>query len=784
MKRVFLFIAMFGFCFRPASGAMSVDTPLPGEDGRTPAIVYDYFPDRMYAFVWRNWSVVPAVRLAHVLGTSVDKVEKLARSMGLPKQPKILSEWSGSRGYITVLRRNWHLLPYDQLTELLGVDREELKFRLIEDDFLYVKLGNMKPYCEPLRYHEPTDEMRRAAARLAADLKPLRRAAFGRVHHEAPRFDFIRDFDTPDSFLNVTDGAVSDVSCDIAADTVSEGGYSFGLRMIFPYFSDYGDPLLDSTATSFSDGSLARLSSSGVNAIWVHSVLRMMVPPDENGFPGDADAQRRINGLKKLVARAARYGIRVYLYVNEPRAMDAAYFESDPARKELGGVSEGDLRAFCPSNERTLKWLSRSMEHIFSEVDGLGGVFTITASENLTTCVSHGRQVDCPRCSSRPYAEILAEVNRAIAEGVKRGNPDADVIVWDWGWRDDACGDIISRLPSYCRLMSVSEWSLPIVRGGIESNVGEYSLSSVGPGPRALRNWEYARRAGLGTVAKVQVNCSWEIAAVPSVPVLDLVAQHAENLSRQDVDGVMLSWTLGGYPSENLKLFQSFRAGDTREAALASLADSLYGLAASSLVREAWRACSESYSEYPYHISTLYNGPQHMGPANPFYLRATGYRATMVGLPYDDVGAWCSIYPSDVWISQMERCAMGFARAEELLAEAEKIAGREYVAAVSDERLRCGVVKIHLMSAAVQARFVEARNRLAEADISAGERAACIAAMREACLAEQKLITELLPLVRRESTVGYESSNHYFYIPLDLAEAYLSICDVLRRIEE
>lgn len=101
--------------------------------------------------------MVPAARLAEVLATSEENVNRLAASMGLRPQRGIEPYWSDARGYITVLRRNWHLLPYDQLLTLLGLTREELAWRLIEDDFLFVKLGNVKPACEPLRYRAPDE---------------------------------------------------------------------------------------------------------------------------------------------------------------------------------------------------------------------------------------------------------------------------------------------------------------------------------------------------------------------------------------------------------------------------------------------------------------------------------------------------------------------------------------------------------------------------------------------------------------------------------------------------
>jgi hypothetical protein len=311
---------------------------------------------------------------------------------------------------------------------------------------------------------------------------------------------------------------------------------------------------------------------------------------------------------------------------------------------------------------------------------------------------------------------------------------------------------------------------------------GEYSISTVGPGPRAQRNWEYARQAGLKCVAKVQVNSTWEMSVVPAVPALDLVAAHAENLSDQNIDGVMLSWSLGGYPSENLKLFQSFRQGDKADDVLRELALSEYGEKASGLVREAWRLCSEGFKEYPYHINVLYRGPQHMGPSNPLMIKPTGYNATMVGLPYDNLERWTGVYPVDVWIAQMELAATGFAEGVEQLREAMKVVDRKHRAGLESLYRRAEAVRIHLQSAAEQARFYKARN-LYYAENDALTREECIRTMRKACVAERQLIEDAMKVVTHDSSIGYESSNHYFYLPIDLVEAQISIRHVERWLE-
>jgi hypothetical protein len=53
------------------------------------AIEFQHFPDRLHAFVWRNWEMVSLERMAEVLGTTPEKIRETGESMGLPphKQP-------------------------------------------------------------------------------------------------------------------------------------------------------------------------------------------------------------------------------------------------------------------------------------------------------------------------------------------------------------------------------------------------------------------------------------------------------------------------------------------------------------------------------------------------------------------------------------------------------------------------------------------------------------------------------------------------------------------------
>ena len=141
----------------------SDDVRLPGEDGTKSAATCAPFPDALSAFVWRNWPVVDAGRMAQAIGAEKSALEEIAREMSLPVPQPAVSPYWRRKGYITVIKRNWHLLPYGQLLTMLDMTRSELAYSLVEDDFLFSKLGNTKPFCAPVVCTAEIAERGRAA---------------------------------------------------------------------------------------------------------------------------------------------------------------------------------------------------------------------------------------------------------------------------------------------------------------------------------------------------------------------------------------------------------------------------------------------------------------------------------------------------------------------------------------------------------------------------------------------------------------------------------------------
>lgn len=717
-----------------------------------PALGSPWFPDRLHAFVWKNWESVPAERMAEVVGATPGQVRDIGRSMGLPPQGDIPRDFL-TRGYISLIRRNWHLLPYDQLLTLLGWDAEKLSFTLREDDFLWVKLGSLKPECPPIRYEAPDT----AVVRRCAEIRKIVTKTFGDelTKPAEPRFSFIRDLSKP---IHAPPAAVRKDSRE-------------PLRYLYSYCAVYGDPLLYPELDPYPEGLLSRLAGMGVNGIWLHVVLRQLAPGDL--FPGESasDAATRRANLAKLAEKTAKYGVRIFLYMNEPRAMPESYFAG---REKLKGGSQGDYSAMCTSVPEVRDWMTGALRTVFREAPALGGVFTITGSENFTHCWSHGRgAAGCPRCSARSFADVAAEVNAAIEKGVHEGNPDAKVIAWDWGWPDAETPAVIEKLPGSMLLMSVSEWSLPIERGNIASRVGEYSISSVGPGPRAKKHWGLAKARGLGTVAKVQVNASWELSAMPYLPVMRTVAEHCRNLAAAGAENLMLSWTVGGYPSPNLDLVRRMTATPTPDigSTLLAVATDRYGPKSAPEAVRAWNAFSDAFSEYPFHVGFVYNGPAQVAPANPLYPSPTGWSSTMVGFPYDDLEGWRQVYPSEVLGSQFEKMASLWSAG---IPPFEKVAKK---ASTPDNRANARAdlaiaeaAGLHFLSVADQIRFIIARKDHLDPSSTDGERERALAEMRRAAVNEIRTARRMFTLSRADSRIGFEASNHYYYLPLDFVE--------------
>jgi hypothetical protein len=141
--------------------------------------------------------------------------------------------------------------------------------------------------------------------------------------------------------------------------------------------------------------------------------------------------------------------------------------------------------------------------------------------------------------------------------------------------------------------------------------------------------------------------------------------------------------------------------------------------------------------------------------------------------PYDHLDAWRTVYPEDVFVSQFEKVASGFEAAHAALSAQLQECRHQMTAgqqAAALQELRVGeAAGIHFRSTANQGRFVIARRRLREAK-SPAEVQSARAELERMLRAELGLARRLHDIQARDSRIGFEASNQYYYVPTDLAE--------------
>ncbi|MBE6375596.1 MAG: hypothetical protein E7050_03930 [Lentisphaerae bacterium] len=697
-----------------------------------PAVEVPHFPAPFQTVIWRNWGIVPRENIAAALKCDLKTLDHHAGLLGLVPDDRNTGKFL-KRGYLTVIRQNWHLLDYPELLKLLNWTPEKLASVIFEDDQFWFKMGFNKPQVSspvvtPLSAEQlhRTEEIRELISRLPV-----------------PEIT-----DEPFAFLDRR------FSGRKAANNTPH------LRLAYPYSVSFGVELDENVLSCFPENELDEYAANGVNALFIQGILHTLVPYLGENNPISANWQDKIDNLRKLCDHLATRNIRLFLYFNEPRGLTEKDIASIPESWRGAALPWVGIRSICTGNPEVLQALENGAERLFSLVPALGGVICITRSENPTNCFSHyspSNPPPCPRCQCNGIVKTITGVLGAIARGVHKANPEAGVYAWNWSWYQPYDEEIIRNLPPDVRLICASEDQLATNVGGIAGMVKDYSISKVGPGPVALRCWEAAKQTGIPVAAKVQLNNSWELSAVPYLPVPGLVEEHLNNLRQLGINDFVLSWSLGGYPGGNMRLLDNSKEEIARED---------FGSAAGKIL-EAYEKFEAGFRHFPFHLNDpLYRAPHNFGPGSLLFGKPTGYEATMVGFPYDDLAGWCGIYPPEVYEKEYEILCDLWHQGIEILHGAEKDIAPESEE-VFRELLRIAeTAYCHFRTTGLHAAFVRLRD--------AGKKELLPEIIRE----EAALAEKMFLLAAEDSRLGFEASNHYYYTRQTLLEKIIN-CDYL-----
>ncbi len=387
----------------------------------------------------------------------------------------------------------------------------------------------------------------------------------------------------------------------------------------------------------YTDEELSGIAEAGFNAIWVHALLHQVVNSPVLPELG-VNCEIHLNALRKLITRAAEHGLKVFLYMQPPRALptDHPFWKKHP---EVGGHIEEklsaddsseavDYRCFCTSQVIVKKYLRSASEILARELPGLGGIIMITASEYSSHCIarcgntlgSMGEiikvETTCPRCAEREPAEIISEIITLMRDGIRAVSDEMEILAWNWSWSfyyNRPCREVIERLPKDVILMAGFE------RGGAQDYCGhknavvdEYSISYAGPSEQCREAFAVANECGLRTAVKLQFGTTHELATVVSLPLIGNLFRKADFMRSNNMAGFMGCWNFGNMLSTNTAAFNYFLSKEApldEVEALKAFAESYMPGCKADEVIKAWYAFAEAMLNYPFGIPYLYAGP-------------------------------------------------------------------------------------------------------------------------------------------------------------------------------
>ena len=385
------------------------------------------------------------------------------------------------------------------------------------------------------------------------------------------------------------------------------------------------DELLEDT-DYYPDEFLSQMADDGVNGLWITIELREVA--DTPYYPRDPKAERRLAKLRKVVEKCARHGIKIWLFMIEPRLL----VEGDPllaahpgaaGEERYWGGSSSKGWVSCPCEPAVTNYLNLAVKDVFMRVPGLGGLIAITSGERYTTCFSLSNPLSdaplsCPRCSRHTRRELHARIATALADGVRAGNPDAKFVSWLYhpqneSSRGEWVAECARSLPQNAVLLYNFESGSVREQCGKARHGGDYWLSVPGPAAPYRKVASAARDSHAALGAKIQVSCSHEIATLPYVPVPALLYRKYKAMRNEGVSFVMQCWYFGGSPGLMNRAAGMLSRSDFKESEddfLLRLAERDWGEDAPKMA-VLWKRFSEAYSHYPLSKQIQYYGPFH-----------------------------------------------------------------------------------------------------------------------------------------------------------------------------
>ncbi|HWQ53008.1 MAG TPA: hypothetical protein VN442_04940 [Bryobacteraceae bacterium] len=304
--------------------------------------------------------------------------------------------------------------------------------------------------------------------------------------------------------------------------------------------------------------------------------------------------------MRDLIQRAARYGLDVYA----------------PIMHHLDGT---------PENEAVLRKLVRDNVNQFPEIRGY--VLLIEGFD-------YERWPSWNRGDIRKWIDAWTHGVAIAAEEMHKINPAIEVLAWDYNidFRArsvDTKRYVIDRYAQDVIPLVTWENGKSFMRDGEEGYLKDYAINEVGPAEVSAAQIERARQRGMKVFAKADTFASWQFGTFPYLPFPYQWHARYEQLEKHKIDGTMESWSYGFKPNwvAELRNWYSWSDAPPLNDLLKSIARREFGPGSEDLALTAWDHFSKA-------IALLPDTGPNMGTTNsigsPFFFQEPKVRAVEV----------------------------------------------------------------------------------------------------------------------------------------------------------
>ena len=491
-----------------------------------------------------------------------------------------------------------------------------------------------------------------------------------------------------------------------------------------------------------------------------------------------------------LIERCEKFGLGVYFYsylpsFKHPDEPDAeAFFEKSygevfrQSPKAKGLILVGESCVFPSKDERTT---GKPRPANIGDDARKGAVST---DQDFSVTVDSRPNPGFFPC--RDYPQWL----NAVKKAVRKYAPEADIVFWTYNWGNVSANErleLIRNLPQDVTLLATFEMFDSIEKYPNHRMMQpDYSITSPGPGFYFRSEAEAAKERGLKLYSMTNTaGRTWDFGVVPYIPTPYQWFKRFRAMKKAQDDwglsGIMDSHHYGWFPSEiNECARWYFRSPEPDpEEILRQIAERDFGSEAASEALEGWRLWSEAIDSYTPGFDDQ-TGPLRVGPAYPLIFHPILYPYTTQKLVYPTTPQsaagtrWIEAFYQPEQIPGMSNCGRRIAEDVKIMSHAletwergtalmrkmlEKVpeskrANAEKMVGVGDF---CG----HAIRTMVHVKRWWMLNKRLEIEYDLVKANALLDEMLELIEAEERNVTETIPLTEADSRLGWEPSMDY-----------------------